>query len=72
MATAAISVKIIKIQAFFLFIFFKNKGVRAIQRTEHRRQMTEDKEQTVSVFCHLTSDICYLTPDTIVIAIFVK
>jgi hypothetical protein len=37
-------------------------GVRKIQRTAHRKQMTEDKEQTVSVFCHLTSVICYLTP----------
>jgi hypothetical protein len=39
-------------------------GVRKIQRTEHRKQMTEDKGQTVSVFCHLTSVICYLTPET--------
>ncbi len=45
-------------------------GVRKIQRTEHRKQMTacdelsrvEDKRQTV--FCHLTSVICYLTPET--------
>jgi hypothetical protein len=29
--------------------------------------MTEDKGQTVSVFCHLTSVICYLTPETKVI-----
>jgi len=26
--------------------------------------MTEDEEQALSVFCHLTSAICYLTPDT--------
>jgi hypothetical protein len=45
-------------------------GVRKIQRTEHRKQMTEDKERTVSAFCHLTSVICYLTPDTIDIVLF--
>ena len=39
-------------------------GVRKIKRTEHRKQMTDDKGQTVSVFYHLTSVICYLTPDT--------
>ncbi len=46
-------------------------GVRKIQRTEHRKQMTacdelsrvEDKERTFSAFCHLTSVICYLTPE---------
>jgi hypothetical protein len=32
--------------------------------------MTEDKGQTVSVFCHLTSVICYPTPETIVIFAF--
>ena len=37
---------------------------RKMQRTEHRKQMTEDKGQAVSVFCHLTSVICYLTPET--------
>jgi len=26
--------------------------------------MTEDKGQSVSVFCNPTSVICYLTPDT--------
>ncbi len=50
-------------------------GVRKIQRTEHRKQMTacdelsrvEDKGRTVSAFCHLTSVICYPTLETIVI-----
>jgi hypothetical protein len=37
-------------------------GTMKIHRTEHRKQMTEDKGQTV--FCHLTSVIYYLTPDT--------
>jgi len=27
--------------------------------------MTEEKGQSVSVFCHLTSVICYLTPETL-------
>jgi trimethylamine:corrinoid methyltransferase-like protein len=27
--------------------------------------MSEEKGQAVSVFCHLTSIICYLAPDTI-------
>jgi hypothetical protein len=31
-------------------------GAMKIQRTEHRKQMTEDKGQTVSAFCHLLSD----------------
>ncbi len=64
-------------------------GVRKIQRTEHRKQMTacdelpstnsglepvessrvENKGQTV--FCLLSSDLCYLTPETIVITTFV-
>jgi len=29
-----------------------------------RKQMTEEIGPCVSVFCHLTSVICYLTPDT--------
>jgi hypothetical protein len=33
-----------------------------LSRDENRKQMTEDKKQTVSVFCHLTTVICYLTP----------
>ena len=37
-------------------------GTMKIHRTEHRKQMTKDKGQTV--FCHLTSVIYYLTPDT--------
>ena len=45
-------------------------GVRKIQRIEHRKQMTacdelsrvEDKEQSVSVFCHLTPDTRNLKP----------
>ncbi len=32
--------------------------------------MTEDKGQSVSVFCHLTSVICFLKPDTIGIVLF--
>jgi len=31
-------------------------GAMKIQRTEHRKQITEDKGQTVSVFCHLLPD----------------
>ncbi|NOQ19108.1 MAG: hypothetical protein GQ571_03960 [Desulfobacterales bacterium] len=41
-----------------------------MQRTEHRKQMTEDKERTFSAFCHLTSVICHLTPDTLYIELF--
>jgi hypothetical protein len=37
-------------------------GVGKKQKTAYRKQMTEDKKQYV--FCHLTSVICYLTPDT--------
>ena len=33
-----------------------------IQRTEHRKQMAEDKGQTVSAFCHLLSDTRHLKP----------
>jgi hypothetical protein len=31
-------------------------GVRKIQMKEHRKQMTEEKGQTVFVFYHLLSD----------------
>jgi len=37
-------------------------GVSKIQRTEHRKQMTDDMGQTVSVFCHLLSDTWHPTP----------
>ena len=38
-----------------------SSGVRKIQRTEHRNQMTDDKGQTV--FCLLSSDLCSLLSD---------
>jgi len=31
------------------------------QKTENGKRTTEDKGQTVSVFCRLTSVICFLT-----------
>ena len=37
-------------------------GTMKIQRTEHRKQMTEDKVQTVSVFYHLLPDTRNLKP----------
>jgi hypothetical protein len=41
-------------------------GVRKIQRTGHRKQMTEDKGRTVSDFCPPISVLCYLTPETLI------
>ncbi len=46
---------------FFQHSLMMIKVSGGIQRTEHRKQRTEDKGQTVAVFCHLTSVICYLT-----------
>ena len=37
-------------------------GVKHLQRTENRKQMTDDKGQTD--LCHLISDFCYLTAGT--------
>jgi hypothetical protein len=37
-------------------------GVSVQVSGRNRKQMTEDKEQ--SVFCHPNSVFCYLTPDT--------
>ena len=39
-------------------------GVRCQENAEDSEQKTDDKGPTVSVFHHLTSVICYLTPDT--------
>ena len=47
----------IRKHSFLSFLLFKGQGVRKIQRTEHRKQMTEDQGKSVSVFCHLLSDI---------------
>jgi hypothetical protein len=46
-------------QPIIIGVRFRVSGVRKIQRTEHRKQMTDDKGQTV--FCLLSSDLCSLT-----------
>jgi hypothetical protein len=43
-------------------LWFQVSGTMKIQRTEHRKQMTEDKVQTVSVFYHLLTDTRHLKP----------
>jgi hypothetical protein len=37
-------------------------GFSKVQKTEHRKQMTEDKGQTI--ICLLSSDLCSLLSDT--------
>jgi len=41
-------------------------GVRKILEADSRKQMTEDKRQTVFCLSHLFADTRHLTPETII------
>jgi hypothetical protein len=50
-----------RIALAIIFCWFFQHSLMMIKVSGGSKQRTEDKGQTVAVFCHLTSVICYLT-----------